>query len=507
MSQYSYNLVDEKWIPCIMLDGNYIEIGIRETFLNAHNIKEIFDSSPLINAALYRFLLVILHRVFGPESINSWESLWKMGQFNMTDLASYLDRWYDRFDLFNDVHPFYQKIVSKKKVKQVPINDLIPELARGNNPTLFDHTTDDNPPPLSANQAAKILLAIQQFKLGGLSGLGENFVDAPAARNALFFVRGSSLFKTLMLNMVNYDKHHPIPGTNEDMPVWERDNIMDSSVPQGYLDYLTWQTLYIRLYPYMSNGGIKVVNCELALGRNMDNTIYIFDPFVAFVKNKRNKDQGWFGLRFDRDRALWRDSTSFLSFYLEDKKPPEILRWLRLLTDKAILDKNIIFQLDAIGIGAKQAKIFLWRHESLPLPLVYLNDENLSGDLQLALTYSENAAIALKSTLRSYAMDILFTPERPPDWDIVRDYIEHFGGENIFWSELEIPFYHLLIALPMNRKDAFTIWLDKLRQMTWIAFDSVTRDSDNSARTLKALVKARRNLGIKLKQALENNCE
>ena len=108
MRNNSFNLVDEKWIPCIMLDDTFRELGILETLSKAHDIKEIFDPSPLVNAALYRLLLAILHRNFGPPSIEEWKVMWESGHFDKSTLQDYFNKWHSRFDLFDKEHPFYQ---------------------------------------------------------------------------------------------------------------------------------------------------------------------------------------------------------------------------------------------------------------------------------------------------------------------------------------------------------------------------------------------------------------
>ncbi len=51
-----FNLIDEKWIPVKFPDGTRDELGIRDTLLRAGEIQSIEDASPLVVAALHRFL-------------------------------------------------------------------------------------------------------------------------------------------------------------------------------------------------------------------------------------------------------------------------------------------------------------------------------------------------------------------------------------------------------------------------------------------------------------------
>ena len=71
---YSFNLIDEPWIPCLRPDGTTIALGLRETLLQAHELREIRGDTPLETAALHRLLLAILHRVFGPSGPDGVET-------------------------------------------------------------------------------------------------------------------------------------------------------------------------------------------------------------------------------------------------------------------------------------------------------------------------------------------------------------------------------------------------------------------------------------------------
>ena len=497
MTHYSFNLMDKEWIPCIMRDGSSCELGILETLLKADDIKEIFDPSPLVTAALHRLLLAILHCNFGPASIEEWKTMWETGHFDRSILQEYFDKWYSRFDLFDKEHPFYQIAeFGKRKWKWVEVNDLLPEMTRGHNPTLFDHTLDDSCAPLDVATAARNLIALQSFKLGGLSGLGPNFVDAPSARNILFLVQGENLSQTLMLNLVKYNEDEPIPSSDEDRPVWEQDHPLNSPLPKGYLDYLTWQTLLLRLVP--DSSGLRIVGCEMALGRNLKSHGNLFDPAVAYRKDVK---AAWFGLRFRENRVLWRDSTSLLRVASEENRPPQITQWLSLLVKRKVVEKSSIYRVDAYGLGSNQAKIDFWRHERLPLPLAYFADELLVEDLQTALKEGEEVRKVLRYALRGFARDML-APEGNPDKDAVTNLVDHLGAERLYWSRLETQFYYLLRELPNARNEALDTWADTLRYTCWDCFEEATRDLDGSARTLRSIVEARQRLGSGLKRIL-----
>ncbi|HSL05101.1 MAG TPA: type I-E CRISPR-associated protein Cse1/CasA, partial [Nitrospiraceae bacterium] len=106
MSQF--NLIDEKWIPVRFLNGSRDELGIQDTLLRAKDIAAIEDSSPLVVAALHRFLLAVLYRALeGPTDIDQAKKLFRDG-LPGEKIRAYLEKWQDRFWLFDEKFPFGQ---------------------------------------------------------------------------------------------------------------------------------------------------------------------------------------------------------------------------------------------------------------------------------------------------------------------------------------------------------------------------------------------------------------
>ena len=75
----TFNLIDEPWIPCTMLDGARRSLGLRETLTQAQAIRELGGDSPLEVAALHRLLLAVLHRNFDIGDSQQWGALWESG--------------------------------------------------------------------------------------------------------------------------------------------------------------------------------------------------------------------------------------------------------------------------------------------------------------------------------------------------------------------------------------------------------------------------------------------
>ena len=127
----SFNLAYESWVPCLMAnDGSQQELGLEEVLIKSHEIREIQDPSPIVTLVLHRILLAILHRVFGPSSMDVWRGLHDQGRWDATDLKSYFQRCRPMLDLLSEERPFYQDIAlrgisSNKKVDPNPLTKLV----------------------------------------------------------------------------------------------------------------------------------------------------------------------------------------------------------------------------------------------------------------------------------------------------------------------------------------------------------------------------------------------
>ena len=167
-----FNLIEEPWIPCLMIKSNEIrEFGLRDVLLKASEIKEIVDNSPFVTVSLHRLLLAILHRNFGPKNFDTWKDIWRKGKWDEQTLNAYFAQWKERFNLFDDERPFYQytKVDKKggKEAEIAPLSLLMQEQASGNNATLFNHSSKAIPQEYSPAVAARYLVARQAFSFGG----------------------------------------------------------------------------------------------------------------------------------------------------------------------------------------------------------------------------------------------------------------------------------------------------------------------------------------------------
>jgi len=512
----SFNLLDEPWLPCAMLDGSAAELSLTDALLHAHEIRELFDESPLVTVALHRLLLAILHRNFGPAGVPEWFALWRRARWDETKLTPYFSRWRERFDLFHPKHPFYQ-VPEIENAGRLTAATLFQELSAGNNPTLFDHTNETAPPRFSPAQAARGLVARQAFSVGFGKSKPFYFSDSPLLRGFSVLVTGDNLFETLALNFVRYNEENPIPRASkrEDLPVWEQEHRVqprrEGSTPAGYLDYLTWQSRRIHLYPESESSAVQW--CQLQQGLKLGDTAPL-DPFKCYRKDKK---LGFIPMAFREERALWRDSHA-LFLTDESHQRPAVSNWIAQLASAPHVKSAGIrraYSFAAFGLATgegKAASVTLWRHERLPLPVEYLENSDLLADLKRALDDAENAGTTLRQCAWLLARALLTPPGAAgpqPRQDEIEPVARGLAPERRFWPALETPFLNLMTKLPCAdasaREDERLRWRkETVRPAAHKAFGAIVRDLDSGARELIAVALAERAFRRKLREGLES---
>ena len=495
----SFNLTTEPFIPCL-IRGGVAEYGLRDVLLKAHDIDEVRDASPLVTVALHRLLLAVLHRVYGGPRTNAERiTIRSAGTFDPGRIGSYFDQWGDRFDLFDVKLPFYQRPGFATK-EPSGINRLAQELSRGNNAALFDHTTDDPPPALTPAAAARVVIAAQAYAVGGGKSDTGNTTHAPLVSAAAVLARGDSLFETLWLNLtlLNPGEGQPVVGDESDSPVWERPPApphQEPAVPRGYLDYLTWQSRTLRLQPEVeADGRVVVRRVSYAQGRKLEMKQGFFDPMAAY---SRDEEAGFRPVRLTEHRDLWRDSPALFQFAETDQfRGPDTLRTLASLVTRKQLPSSARYRMSVLGLCTDKAKVSFWRHESLPLPLKYLDDPGRVGRLKEGLAAAEAVAReALRPAVwAAVANRLTGDSGMKPDTDRVRGVVESFAPERPYWSRLELPFRHLLVDLATEGADPDALlggwfWV-VLHRAAVAAFDQSVGRID-AGRDLKAVTAGR----------------
>lgn len=521
-----FNLIDEAWIPCLMLETNETkDLSLFEALSEAHKIKEIVHNSPLVVVSLHRLLLAILHRNFGPKSFDEWKQLWQEGSWDAEKLGNYFEKNKDRFNLFDKERPFYQyPEVTKKGGKEadiLPIETLMQENATGNNATLFDHSFEAEPKSCSYAEAARYLIARHSFSFAGGVSFPFNFSNGMLVSGFSVLATGRNLFETLALNLVIYYRDKPIPIQDDedvtDVPFWEREELVqatekdkDGTIPLGYLDYLTWQSRRIKLIKNEETEQVK--SCQLQQNFKLKESTPIFDPFKVYVKG----ESGFYPLNLREDKSLWRSSHTILQQATSIDNRSSLFSHLKkvqsMIANGEIEGlKNHAFSI--FGVINDQASVKLWANEKLPISLVYLDDNTLLSHLETAINFCEAVGIVLEKATRTLRKEIniqawesSLKSVKPQDRaKQEKKLINTLPTLSIYWSKLESGFYRLLSDLPKDKEQAMKDWGYLVIKSAEDAFTKTINNLSNSVAEQKAIVKADKKFYWEKKKLFDEN--
>ncbi len=288
-----FNLVDENWIPVRFPDGTRKELGIQAVLLQAKKITSIEDASPLVVAALHRFLLAILYRALeGPTDIEQAKAIFKSG-FPKEKIKTYLESWRDKFWLFDEKFPFGQN-PNVPSDRQEPWTKLTAEYNATTRRVLFDHTDTRTAGARTPSECARWLIATLNFSIAGGSGL----YPSPSPNAMMCIPQGDNLQRTLCFCLVHQNREI----MQSDRPIWERKpkpiplkNAKRSST--GYADIFTWQSRTILLEE--SESGL-VSSMRFIAGEGFENPSASPDPMQPY---RADKKRGQMPIQFRTNRG------------------------------------------------------------------------------------------------------------------------------------------------------------------------------------------------------------
>ncbi|AND80446.1 type I-E CRISPR-associated protein Cse1/CasA [Streptococcus pantholopis] len=387
-----FNLLDEPWISVVYDErGHTKEVSFLELFAHAHQYKDLAGDTKTQDFAVLRVLLAVLHTVFSrfdadgnpydclevderlrqiekvdEEDIEdysdalyeTWVNLWEQGQFPEI-VSQYLEKWRDRFYLFDEDHPFFQvrkedidkDKISKAKASSISGKNIDRTISEsGNKIALFSPKTNKNKEVLRASEVARWLLTFQ-----GYSGLSDKVIFGQekykSSKGWLFdigglYIKGNSLFETLMLNCIlDYDEKDNL--IHIQLPCWENSS---SDLIDGYL-YHNKMSNIASLYTIWSRG--VYINPDIDLSSpfsfeivklpDINHQDNFLEPMSLWRYNQTggNKDT-YTPQKHSLNQSLWR---SFGLLAIKDTasnlRKPGIIDWLKGI-EKEIGNKNII---------------------------------------------------------------------------------------------------------------------------------------------------------------------
>ncbi|MBD3949329.1 type I-E CRISPR-associated protein Cse1/CasA [Tuanshanicoccus lijuaniae] len=395
-----FNLTNEPWISVIVNEqGENKLVSLKELFANAHHYIELGGDTKTQDFAILRVLLSVLHTVFSrfdaagsaydyfeidekfvPESevdeseeyenslMETWQELWNQGYFSEI-VIKYLEKWENRFYLFDEEFPFFQvkksdiseDKISKSKASSVSgknINRLISE--SNNKAALFSPKYDkkNNKEILTADEIARWLITFQ-----GYTGLSDKVIFGKdkykASKGWLFdlgglYLVGSNLFETLMLNLVLVHPEKNIV-MNHQKPSWEisaeeKIKAISSTIPIDNLAelYTSWsRAIYIDPQTDLQ----KPFSFEIVKLPDLLHEDHFIEPMTVWKYNTAGdaKDR-YTPKKHQLNQSMWRNF-GLIALPTKEKQnqhQPGLIQWINLI-------KNIIgsYQISLIGISMK----------------------------------------------------------------------------------------------------------------------------------------------------------
>jgi len=476
-----FNLIDEPWIPVRFPDGTRAELGLREMLLRAKNIAVIEDASPLVVAALHRFLLAVLYRALeGPTDIDQAKGWFKSG-LPADKIDAYLEKWRNRFWLFDEKYPFGQN-------PNVPAGEIEPwtKLTAEHNATtnkvLFDHVDTKAPGVRGYAECARWLTSTMSFSLSG----GRGYFPSPSVNGLMCIPVGRHLHETLCYCLVNQNRE-VIKG---DIPLWERE---PESLPiaspkrpaRGNADLYTWPARMAFLND-LPSGGVAYIRFVSGLG--FEPSVMFSDPMLAYTSDK---EKGRLLVRFREDRGVWRDFDSLLPG-VEGDAPLTIQHSIRLAGRNAqLLPKSML----TLGLRytPPNANVDFWRMEEFVFPAALSEARGIREDIRQLLTVAEVAQKSLWRACADFARDLLSHGERKVEKKDVANFVRQIPAIDNYWSQLEAAFHDTLNHYTLERDpDAIRLdWLKTVRAALRNVWDQHAASvSTGDAWAIRALVRA-----------------
>lgn len=154
MTEKSFNLIDEPWIP---VTGSG-KVSLAQIFSNPD--IEALGGNPVQKISLLKLLLAIAQSACTPKDESELKEIGVQGLQNLC--LDYLNKWHDRFNLYGD-KPFLQ-MPAIKGAEIKGFGAVLPEISAGNTSVLSQVQIEKK---LDDAEKALLILTLMGFALGG----------------------------------------------------------------------------------------------------------------------------------------------------------------------------------------------------------------------------------------------------------------------------------------------------------------------------------------------------
>jgi CRISPR system Cascade subunit CasA len=420
----SFDLRTQPWILARAHDGEAVELSTMDTFTQAPVLRGLTGDLPTQQLAILRLLLAILLRSLptGRNSpVDAWQRLWEAGMFPLDRVGAYLEHYSTRFDLLDADTPFYQ-VANLRTAKDefFGLERLIADV-----PTRHQYFTTragDAVERISFAEAARWVVHCQAFDPSGIKsgavgddrvrgGKGYPIGTAWVGGLGAVVVEGSSLFETLMLNLIPRPPSRDVTSA-DDRPVWERPAVGPSieeghPAPRGPADLFTWQSRRIRLqHDGCSVTGVLIANGDPLEPHDMFNLETMSGWRRSEPQEKKLKRVPVYMPRAHQpERSLWRGFDSLLAVGASPTGgkeaaaflAPPVLEWIARLRTDGVVATDLPLRTRAISLeyGSQSSVVGGLTDDSVLLHASVLADNELRVSAIDAVRDADQAVYAL----------------------------------------------------------------------------------------------------------------
>lgn len=423
-----FDLTEQPWIPVRGPDGAEHDVGLRELFAAATQLTDVAIPFAPERVAVTRVLVAVLQAATRGPCDRAERIDWLDDPVPvLADVDAYLAKWSGRFDLFDDERPFMQRPVGDD-ARDTTVAALRLDWASGNNATLFDHHHDGAPPALTPGEAARALLTTLLHQPGGGVAKPFNRTDSPGSKPLLVLPLGRMLWETLVLSSPEYDD---TPG---DAPIWERydDHQPDpaGTMPNGWLDRLTWRSRAIRLLPD-ADGTVRLCRIQQHL-KLADGSLG--DPHAAVLRQTGEEDRI---VRVSAGKRLWRQADAVLRG-VGGAPRSAVDQAARTAKEHDGHHPQVIVS----GLQIDQAKIGDAQSAILPVSVELLSDPQRIERVRQAIELAEQGSVALGAACGAFHRALnVESPAARTHW------------QQPYWARLEREFRPLIRAYAETEAD------------------------------------------------------
>jgi CRISPR type I-E-associated protein CasA/Cse1 len=448
---FSFNLVDEPWIPVRLINEaeGQRELSLLEVFQRCHEIRRIEYDRPLVIASLYKLLFAIHQRSIRPSQNHS-ERAKRIVQgmaegLDIEAIEQYLAQYRERFDLFHPLTPAFQVPGIFEPKWKDPWYKLTAEDGSWNTSALSNPHKRSLPDavavPISPAAAARMLIAHQQYALGGtIKRIITSSQAAINASSAFFIVEGERLLDTLLLNSFpQASDEYEADKALWELPPYRRPEIEAQNIksPRGVVNTWTWLSRAVLFIPEEVNGSTRVRYMFYAPGLPYNTDVVIDDPCTAY---RKLKDGSYMPLRLQKDKAIWRNCNTFLPNSVDGSKAPYVVKQLFRLYQAPYLPGGthlaLRWAIRVIGQSKppKESKVDLVVDEAYAV-----GDRMQETEGQSAKNLFEtidHVGGALHQALLSFGSKVLASDTMKADPERVRQFAESTGALTRYWWEM-----------------------------------------------------------------------